>query len=91
MIRFARVVLEDPHLSAEYVVDEVIVENLILYMYKWRLEEETYVQHREYVRELITMLPPENSIRNYIEAETEFAVMLSTPDHPVEYPLTVSD
>lgn len=37
------------------------------------------------------MLPPENSIRNYIEAETEFAVMLSTPDHPVEYPLTVSD
>ena len=38
MIRFAKVVLGDPHLSAEYVVDEIIIENLILFMYKWRLE-----------------------------------------------------
>ena len=91
MIRFAKVVLEDPHLGAEYMVDETIIENLILFMYKWKLEEKCYVDDYEYVVELVTILPEDNSIRKYIEAETAFAVMLSSPEHPVEYPLAISD
>jgi hypothetical protein len=39
----------------------------------------------------VTILPEHNSIRKYIEAETAFAVMLSSPEHPVEYPLAISD
>jgi hypothetical protein len=73
------VVLEDPHLAAEYVVDEIIIENLILFMYKWRLEENRYVDHQEYINELVTILPEDNGIRSYIQAETAFAVMLSSP------------
>jgi|JI9StandDraft_1071089.scaffolds.fasta_scaffold1101852_1 hypothetical protein len=59
-------------------------------MYKWRLEEQNYIDHQDYVLELMTILPEDNSIRKYIEAETEFAVLLSSPDFPVEYPLAIS-
>ncbi len=37
MIKYAKIVLADPHLAAEYPTDEVIMENLVLYMMKWRL------------------------------------------------------
>ena len=91
MIKYAKCVLNDPHLAAEYVVDEIIIENLILFMYKWRLEEQVYVDHKSYVDELILILPEENAIRKYIEAESAFAVMMSNSDRPVEYPLAVAD
>jgi len=35
----------------------------------------------------LTILPEDNPIRNYLKAEVEFAIMLSTPEHPVMYPL----
>ncbi len=91
MIRFAKRVLEDPHLAAQYVFDDTIVENLVLYMYKWRLEDDTYIAHQDYVMELVTILHQDSSIRKYIQAETQFAVMLSSPDNPVQYPLAVSE
>lgn len=39
----------------------------------------------------MTILPEDNSIRKYIEAETQFAVMLSSPEFPVQYPLAISE
>ena len=56
-------------------------------MVKWKLEERAYQQDKDYLDELLTILPEDNSIRNYILAEAEFAIMLSTPECPVLYPL----
>jgi hypothetical protein len=60
-------------------------------MVKWKLEERAYQHNKDYLDELLTILPQDNSIRNYIMAEAEFAIMLSTPEYPVLYPLSAAN
>lgn len=60
-------------------------------MYKWKFNQEpAFVKNKDYLEALMELLPPESECRRYIEAEIEFALLLSTPSYPIEYPLTQS-
>ena len=84
--------LTDPYLLEYYCVDERLIQNLVLYMYKWKFNQEsTFVKNKDYLEALLSLLPEESECRRYIEAEIEFALMLSTPNNPIQYPLTQSE
>lgn len=40
MIRYADLLLTDPFLLEYYSVDEKIIENLVIYMYRWKLTQQ---------------------------------------------------
>lgn len=53
-------------------------------MYKWKFNQEsTFVKNKDYLEALLSLLPEESECRRYIEAEIEFALMLSTPNNPI--------
>lgn len=89
MISMVNSFLEDPWVVDNFNFDKVMVENLVFYMYKWRLvKEPSYLASQDYLRELVAILPADNRARVYIESELELAVGLSTPDKPLTYPLS---
>lgn len=41
------------------MVDDRLIENLVLYMYKWKFNQEsTFVKNKEYLEALLGLLPP---------------------------------
>ena len=57
----------------------MMIENLVLYMYKWTFSKDhTFSANEEYIKELMTLLPEENEHRRFIENETAFAIALSS-------------
>lgn len=88
MVPFAAMLLNDQYLIDSFEVDATIVEHLVLYMYKWKFSKcRSFVENEKYLREILLLLEPTSEWRLLIECELEFALMLSTPEHPLEYPL----
>jgi hypothetical protein len=59
--------LTDPYLLEYYCVDERLIENLVLYMYKWKFNQEsTFVKNKDYLEALLSLLPEESECRRYI-------------------------
>lgn len=50
-----------------------------------------YKESAPYIRELVSLLPADNRLRQYIEAELELAEMLTCADLTVYYPLSGSN
>lgn len=62
--------LTDQYLLEYYCVDERLIENLLLYMYKWKFNQEpTFVNNHSYLSALLQLLPEHSECRRYIEAE----------------------
>jgi hypothetical protein len=58
LIKDAKLLLEDKFLLEYYSVDDKIVENLVIYMYRWKLTKEpVFVNNKQYLHELLTLLP----------------------------------
>lgn len=61
-------------------------------MYRWKFSEDSlFVNNEEYLRELLELLPPENEGRRFIESEIDFALLMHTPEYPIDSPLTSND
>jgi hypothetical protein len=83
----ARDILNDEYLNNYYFIDTKIIESLVLYMYKWNFAQNpSYPKSKTYIIQLSNLLPVDNTIREYIQSELEFALLLSTPNEPVTYP-----
>ena len=64
------------------------MESLVFYMYRWSFSKNPSFPHNaNYIAQLSQLLPPDNPMREYILSELEFAVLLSTPNEPVNYPI----
>jgi Ser/Thr protein kinase RdoA (MazF antagonist) len=62
---------------------------MVLFSYNRQMRTTpSYLLSAGYLRELLTLLPLESHLRQYIEAELAVAETLSTPDLPVTYPLS---
>lgn len=70
--------IEDPWFS-RFNFDEAKIENMVLFMYKWKLNTDpSYVNSSIYLNKLIEILPAANNCRMFIEAQVEIGIMLST-------------
>ena len=57
-----------------------MIESLVLYMYKWRMNMvPSYEASSTYLKEIVTLLPAGNKVREFIDSEIEFSEILSTP------------
>lgn len=66
-IASVNILLQDKYLLEYYCVDERLVENLVLYMYKWKFNQEpTFIKNQEYLEALLTLLPANSECRSYI-------------------------
>jgi hypothetical protein len=55
-------------------------------MYRWKLTQQAaFTKSADYLHELLSLLPEDNLYKIYFEAEIEFSIMLSAPDHPIEF------
>lgn len=62
---------------------------MVIYSYRWKMTNTpAFKDSSAYIRELISLLPADNHLRQYIEAELELAEMLTCPDLTVFYPLS---
>jgi hypothetical protein len=49
-------------------------------MYKWRMNMvPSYEASSTYLKEIVTLLPVGNKVREFIDSEIEFSEILSTP------------
>ena len=88
-VQHIRALINDQHLSKEFNDDTSIVESLVIYLYKAKLNEQPeYKKNFDYLRTILTLLPEDNEIREYIICEFEIANMLSSPMYKVQYPLS---
>lgn len=57
-------------------------------MYRWNFaQDSSFVKAASYINQLSQLLPPDNPMREYLLAELEFALLLSTSKEPVTYPI----
>jgi hypothetical protein len=57
-IKLAKTLLSDLFLSTHFTIDDMMKENLVLYMYKWVFNKNpAFVANKEYIEELISLLP----------------------------------
>ncbi len=88
-ISYVNFLLKDPYLLEYYCVEDKLIENLVLYMFKWKCSKEpVFIKNKDYFEELVTILPEHSDCRVFVLSTIEFASMLSTPEFPIEYPLT---
>lgn len=60
--------MRDKYLNRYFTVNDTIVENLVLYMYKKCFSKSAlFKDHAEYVKKLLTILPESNMSRQFIE------------------------
>ncbi len=58
MLPHAKALLEDHILAQYYTIDEMMVENLVLFMYKQKFAvDPVYVNSKNYVKGLVGLLP----------------------------------
>jgi hypothetical protein len=57
-------------------------------MYRWNFAQDpSFAKGASYINQLSQLLPPDSLMREYLLAELEFALLLSTPKEPVTYPI----
>jgi hypothetical protein len=67
MLPFAKHLLNDMVLAEYYTIDEMLVENLVLFMYKQKFAvDPVYVHSKGYVMGLVELLPEDNLCRRFI-------------------------
>ena len=90
IIKHVKQLLKNEHFMDE-CFDETTAENLVQYMYRWKLcSSKIIVESENYIRQLLTLIPEDSTIYEYINAELEFARILSTPIFPIEFPISES-
>lgn len=58
-------------------------------MYKWVFSKNSkYLHNEEYLRNLLELLPQESSCRTFLESQLDLAIMMSTEENPIDYPLS---
>jgi hypothetical protein len=56
--------LEDEWINDNFSLNQIIIENLVLYMYKWKLNQSpSYAESSPYLKDLINLLPSGNKCR----------------------------
>lgn len=89
MLPYVKHLLNDIVLAEYYTIDEMLVENLVLFMYKQKFAvNPVYVNSKGYVMGLVGLLPEDNLCRRFIQSEVELAVYLSPAYDPLWYPIT---
>lgn len=67
-IKLAKLLLANEFINNYFPVDEMMIENLVLYMYKWTFSKDhTFLANEEYIKELLILLPEDNEHRRFIE------------------------
>ena len=60
-VQHIRALINDQHLSKEFNYDTSIVESLVIYLYKAKLNEQPeYKKNFDYLRTILTLLPEDN-------------------------------
>lgn len=66
-IELASELLGDEFLNRYFTVNETVVENLVLYMYKKRFSiSSIFRDHEKYVKRLLNLLPSTNNTRGFV-------------------------
>lgn len=56
--------LEDEWINKNFNLNQIMIENLVLYMYKWKMNSNpSYAESSAYLRELVYLLPLGNKCR----------------------------
>jgi hypothetical protein len=57
-------------------------------MYRWKFSQNSsFSANQTYINKLCELLPIDTPLRDYIQNELEFALLLSTPNQPVTFPI----
>ena len=81
--------MHDEYLNRYFTVNEIIIENLVLYMYKKCFSKSAmFKDHAVYIEKLVTLLPENNNSRQFIINELQFALLLSAPGKGVKFPIS---
>ncbi len=57
-INLANELLKDEYLNRYFTINEIIIENLVLFMYKKRFSiSAIFKDHESYIRKIVTLLP----------------------------------
>lgn len=89
MIAHAALLLIEEELHELFHIEERTIENIVLYMYKWKFSRNSrFVDNAPYLKKLMELLPTENTCRLFLEAKLNMGLLLSSPEDPMEYPLS---
>jgi wobble nucleotide-excising tRNase len=69
LIPITGLLLEDDWINSNFTLNQIMIESLVLYMYKWKLNTNpSYAESSPFLKELVNLLPTGNKCREYIEA-----------------------
>ncbi len=94
MINLCSQLLKDEYLISEYRVYKDFIEEIVIYLYHWKLQqpgsnkEIHYMQHIQYIQALIQILDSSNPKRKYIEYSIKYAELFTFEGgFKISYPL----
>ena len=67
-IEFSGRIVDDEDIYRLFHVSVKTIENIVLYMYKWRFSQSaTYESNAHYIRKILDLLPTDNECRHLLE------------------------